>query len=73
MRNYPMHVSRTRGCEACVSLTGAPCLYVKNIVARGLSVLRILSKRPPIEVMMQEHANAMTRPSITVYFPTVLS
>ena len=49
------------------------CLYVKNIIAQGLSVLRILSKQPPIEVMMQEHVNAMTRPSITVYFPTVLS
>ena len=51
----------------------APCLYLKNVVARGLSILKIISKRPPIGVMMQEHANAMIRHIITVYFLMVLS
>ena len=29
----------------------------ENVVARDLSILRILSKRPPIGVMQQTHAN----------------
>ena len=44
-----------------------------NVVARGLSILKILSKLPLIEVMQQEHANAMTGPIISAYFPTTLS
>ena len=31
-------------CDAAVDLTWVPCLYLKNIVARGLSISRILSK-----------------------------
>ena len=31
-------------CGATVDLTWVPCLYLKNIVARGLSISRILSK-----------------------------
>ena len=73
MRTYPMQVSWSRDCDASVRLTAAPFLYVKNIVARVLNVLRILSKQPPIEVMMQKPANSMMRPILIVYFPKVLS
>ena len=60
-------------CVASIGLTWVSCLLSENVVARGLSILRILSKRPPIGVMQQEHANAMTRSIISVYFPTTLS
>ena len=40
---------------------------------RGCKAPVSLTKATSIGVMMQEHANAMTRRSITVYFPTVLS
>ena len=43
-------------CDAAVDLTWVPCLYLKSIVARGLSISRILSKWPPIGVMQQSHA-----------------
>ena len=33
-----------RMCDAAVDLTWVPCLYLKNIVAQGLSISRILSK-----------------------------
>ena len=31
---------RLRNCDANVSLTEVPCLYLKNIIARGLSILK---------------------------------
>ena len=31
-------------CDATVSLTGASCLYPKNVVEHDLSILKILSK-----------------------------
>ena len=49
-------------CNVVVDLTWVPYLYLKNIVARGLSISRILNKWPPTGVMQQSHANGMMGP-----------
>ena len=68
-----MHVPRSQDFRCFRrSHMGALPLF-KNVVARGLSILRILSKQLPIGVMQQEHANVMTGPIISVYFPMTLS
>ena len=45
-----------RSLENRVVTIWVPCIYLKSIVAQGLSISRILSKWPPIEVMQQSHA-----------------
>jgi len=63
-----MHVPRSRDLR-CFRRSHMGALPLsENVVARGLSISRILSKRPSIGVMQEEHANAMTRPIISVYF-----
>ena len=58
--------------DAIVDLTWVPCLYLKNAIARGFSISRILCKWPPIEVMQQEHAKYYDGTYQSIFFPTTL-
>ena len=57
-----MHVPRSRNLRF-IRRSHMDVLPLSKIVgARGLSILRILSKQPPIGVMQQTHVDEMTGP-----------
>ena len=65
-----MHVPRSRDLR-CFRWSHMGVLPLsENVVAGGLSILRILSNRPLIGVMQQTHASGTYH---SIHFPTTLS